>query len=154
MTTTLGIQEAVRFVGYLRDVRDWLAVADISVLPSFYEGLPGAPIESLAAGRPVVATAVDGTPEIVIDGQTGLTVPPGDPNSLAKAVCRILGDPGLGRVLARKGREWVLANFGVERLVQCTERLYLDAWKKRREVKTQRVPRSSHVAHGSAGRNT
>src|SRR5439155_23179940 len=69
-----GLTDAVRFVGRQSNVVDWLALADVTVLPSFYEGLPLAAIEALAAGRPIVATAVGGTPEVVVDGPTRLTV--------------------------------------------------------------------------------
>jgi glycosyltransferase involved in cell wall biosynthesis len=117
----------VRFVGRQRDVREWLALADLTVLPSFHEGLPLAVIESLAAGRPVVATAVDGTPEVVRDGKTGLTVPAGDPGRLAEAVNRTLGDPLRARAMAQAGRELVLREFGVANLVNATQTLYLQA---------------------------
>jgi glycosyltransferase involved in cell wall biosynthesis len=122
----LALQDSARFVGYPQDIRDWLSIADLTVLPSFHEGLPVTPIESLASGKPVVATEVDGTPEVVIDGKTGLTVPPGDPQRLAEAICRLLGDPQLARRLAEQGRQWVLSNFSVERLVQRTEQFYLE----------------------------
>ena len=118
------LADSVRFVGLQANVQDWLALADVTVLPSFYEGLPLAAIESLAAGRPMVATAVDGTPEIVLDGATGLTVPPGDPAALARAICRLLADPWLREKLALAGREWVLERFAEERQVQRTQALY------------------------------
>jgi glycosyltransferase involved in cell wall biosynthesis len=127
----LGVAGAVRFVNYQHRVDDWLALADLTVLPSFYEGLPLAAIESLAAGRPVVASAVDGTPEVVVDGVTGLTVPPGDAPELARAVCRLLGDPQTRVAMGRAGRKWVEERFGHERQVRQTERLYLDVWKRR-----------------------
>lgn len=116
--------DAVRFVGQQPNVDDWLALADVTVLPSFYEGLPLSAIESLAAGRPMVATAVDGTPEVVVDGATGLTVPPGDPEKLGRAICRLLGDPLLREKLGLAGREWVLERFGAERQIKRTEALY------------------------------
>ena len=77
----LGLRGAVDFVGFQSNMEDWFSVADITVLPSFYEGLPLAAIESLATGTPVIATAVDGTPEIVIHERTGLTVAPGAPGA-------------------------------------------------------------------------
>jgi glycosyltransferase involved in cell wall biosynthesis len=123
----LGIEDAVRFVGYWPDVRDWLAVADLSVLPSFHEGLPVTPVESLAAGCPVVATAVDGTPEVVVHEKTGLTVPPGDAGALAKAICRLLGSPELSQNLAAAGRDWVLDRFSSERMVERIQNFYLEA---------------------------
>jgi glycosyltransferase involved in cell wall biosynthesis len=120
----LGLGGAVRFVGFRSDVPRWLAAADVVVLPSFYEGLPLAAMEALAASRPVVATSVDGTPEVVVDGQTGLTVPPGDRGALAAAICRLLRDPLLARRLGQAGRRWVEERFAEERQVRMTERLY------------------------------
>jgi glycosyltransferase involved in cell wall biosynthesis len=144
----LALQDSAWFVGYPQDVRDWLAIADLTVLPSFYEGLPVTPIESLASGKPVVATAVDGTPEVVIDGKTGLTVPPGDPKRLAEAICRLLGDPQMAQRLGEQGREWVLNNFSVERLIQRTEGFYSESWENRMgqtKAADLRTPGESHV---------
>ena len=126
-----GLADSVRFVGQQGNVEDWFALADLTVLPSFYEGLPLAAIESLAAGRPVVATAGDGTPEIVVDGATGLTVPPGDPRALARAICQLLSDPGRREKFALAGREWVLERFRKDRQVQRTEALYQLALARR-----------------------
>jgi glycosyltransferase involved in cell wall biosynthesis len=135
-----GLTDAVRFVGYRDDVADWLALADVVVLPSLWEGLPLAAVEALAAGRAVVATAVDGTPEVVVDGRTGLTVPPGDVESLAAAVCRLLGDPGLRHRLGQAGRAWVQERFGQDRQVRQTEALYRALWERRpRTVGTTRA---------------
>lgn len=120
----LGLGDSIRFVGHQSNIPDWLALAELTILPSFYEGLPLVAIESLAAGRPVVATAVDGTPEIVVDEETGVTVPPGDAPALARAICRLLGDPMLRKRLAGRGREWVLERFSAEQQVRRTEILY------------------------------
>lgn len=128
----LGLAGSVRFVGYQSDVTDWLALADVVVLPSFFEGLPLVTIEALAAARPVVATAVDGTPEVVVDGKTGLTVPPGDSTRLAGAICRLLGNGELRRALGRAGRRWVEAHFSAERQIQRTQEFYLAACGRHR----------------------
>jgi glycosyltransferase involved in cell wall biosynthesis len=127
----LGLQDAVRWAGYQADIRPWLALADVCVLPSLYEGLPLIAIETLASGRPMVATAVDGTPEVVVDGRTGITVPPGDAGALAGAILRLLRDPELGQRLARQGRDWVLARFTEERQIRETEELYWRCWEER-----------------------
>jgi glycosyltransferase involved in cell wall biosynthesis len=124
----LGLDGAVRFAGFRADVDRWLAAADVVVLPSFYEGLPLAAIEALAARRAVVATAVDGTPEVVVEGRTGLTVPPGDAPALTAAIARVLRDPTLARRLGERGREWVEERFDAQRQVRQTERLYDDAF--------------------------
>lgn len=138
----LGLRDAVRFVGFQANVPDWLALADISVLSSLHEGLPLVAIESLAAGRPMVATAVDGTPEVVLDERTGLTVPPGEARPLARALCRLLGSAELRRSLALAGRTWVLENFTRERQMRDTQQLYLAEWQRAVQARCSRpVPR-------------
>lgn len=127
----LGLSDTVRFVGYQADVRDWLALADLTVLPSLYEGLPLVAIESLAAGRPVVATDVDGTPEVIVDGHTGLTVPPADAPRLAEAICRLLADAEERGRLGRQGRQWVAEHFTHRRQIRETEAVYLQAVSER-----------------------
>lgn len=124
----LGLGDCVKFVGYRSDIRPWLAIAEMSVLPSFYEGLPLAAIESIAAGCPAVASAVDGTPEVIVDQVTGLTVPPGNPESLAGAILRLLRDPELRRRMGCEGRRRA-EQFSAERFVQDTQEFYLEAWE-------------------------
>ena len=82
----LALGERVRLLGYRSDVRDLLAAADLFVLGSAFEGLPVSIMEAMAAGLPVAATAVGGVPEAVVDGETGILVPPRDPDALADAV--------------------------------------------------------------------
>ena len=123
----LGVKDLVRFVGYQSNIQDWLALSDFTVLPSFYEGLPLAAIESLAAARAVVATAVDGTSEVVLHEETGLTVPAGESGPLAEAILRLLRDRELCRKLARRGCRLVTERFSRERQVRQTEDLYIRA---------------------------
>jgi glycosyltransferase involved in cell wall biosynthesis len=130
----LRLDACVHFVGYQSDVRDWLALAEFTILPSFYEGLPLTAIESLAAGRTVVATTVDGTTEVVVDAKTGLTVPPGNAPLLAEAIRKLLRDPDLCKTLAAAGRQWVTEHFSQLRQVRQTEELYIRALTRRREL--------------------
>jgi len=125
----LGIGASVLFPGYQSNVPDWLALADFTVLPSFYEGLPLAAVESLAAGRAVVATAVDGTAEVVFDEKNGLTVPAGQAAPLAAAIGRLLAEPGLARKLGRAGRHFVEQHYNEQHQVAETERLYLRCYR-------------------------
>jgi glycosyltransferase involved in cell wall biosynthesis len=131
LTRELGLEAIVRFVGFRSNVADWLAAADVGVLPSFYEGLPLAAVETLAAGLPIVATAVDGTPEVVVDGETGLLVSPGDPAAIAEAISRLVRQPELRRKLASAGRDRVLKHFTIQRQVEQTSNLYLSEWTRR-----------------------
>ena len=123
----LGLQANVRFIGFRNNVTDWLALCDFTVLPSLYEGLPLVAIESLAAGRAMVATAVDGTPEVVVNGSTGITVPPGEPKALSEAIRSMLRSPALRQRLADQGRAHVLERFSQERQVWETAEFYLEA---------------------------
>lgn len=125
----LGLEGWVLMPGHSSDTRAWMSVADICVLPSFAEGLPLFAIECLAAQRPMVATAVDGTPEIVVDGKTGLTVPPGDAAALAAAIARLLRDPALAAQLAAFGAEWVQQCFTLERQLRETQEFYEQLWR-------------------------
>jgi glycosyltransferase involved in cell wall biosynthesis len=91
--------ERVRFLGTRLDARELLGAADVVVIPSRSEGLPLAALEAMAAGRPIVATAVRGLRDLLEDGRTALLVPPGDAQALAAAVRRLLDDPELARSL-------------------------------------------------------
>jgi len=144
----LQIENEVRFVGYQSNIADWLALADISVLPSLFEGLPLVAIESLAAQRPMVATAVDGTTEVVINERTGLTVPPENVPALADALVRLLRQPELGYQLARAGRQWVLEHFDQEQQIRKTQELYLRAWETSRAMKRDRIAENTPVHAG------
>ncbi|MGD9696727.1 MAG: glycosyltransferase family 4 protein [Thermoleophilia bacterium] len=99
----LGLSERIRFVGKVpHDEVGWfMAAGDLFVLPSLSEGLPTVVCEAMNCALPVVATAVDGTPEIVRDGETGLLIPPSDAPALASALARVLDDDDLrGRMSA------------------------------------------------------
>jgi glycosyltransferase involved in cell wall biosynthesis len=93
----------VHFVGSRGEVDQWLRAAEVFVLPSAWEARALVVQEAMAAGTPVVATAVGGLPDLVAG--TGLLVPPADPDALAGAVDSILDDPGLREALAAGGRE-------------------------------------------------
>lgn len=120
----LGIGERVIMTGARTDVPRILAELSVSVLPSASEGLSNALLESMAAGVPVVATAVGGTPEVVEDGMCGLLVPPADAASLAAAIGCLLDSPQLAAALGEAGRRRVEEHFGLDRMVEETTRLY------------------------------
>jgi glycosyltransferase involved in cell wall biosynthesis len=115
---------SVRFLGARDDVPDLLASFDVFAFPSLYEGLCVAVIEAQAAGVPVVATPVGGIRETVVDGETGLLVPPRDPPALAAAIRRLLDDRELARRLADEARRRVRERFSERRMVEETLRLY------------------------------
>lgn len=107
LAARLGIAERVRFLGRREDVPQLLATCDVFALPSLYEGSSLAVLEAMAAGAPIVSSAIGGTDELIEDGRSGLLVPPGDAEALAAALRRVLGDPELRKGLAAKARERV-----------------------------------------------
>jgi glycosyltransferase involved in cell wall biosynthesis len=108
---SLGVRERVLFLGPRDDVPALLAASDAFVLPSRFEGTPLALLEAMAAGKPVVASAIPGTDEIVADGETGLLVRPNDSDALAAALRRVVSDPGLrARLGAAAGRHAAAAH--------------------------------------------
>ena len=121
----LGLGGRVRLLGRREDAPDLLAGCDLFVLPSRFEGLPVSVVEAMAASRAVVATAIGGTDEAVVEGETGLLVPAGDVAALASAVARIAGDVELSAAMGAAGRERAVAAFtatGMARAVEATYR--------------------------------
>jgi glycosyltransferase involved in cell wall biosynthesis len=109
----LGLEGSVEFLGERDDVASLLDDADVFVLASRSEGLPMSVLEAMAAGLPVVASAVGGVPEL-LDDETGRLVPPGDPRALAETLQDVLGDPELRRSLGRGARARVEDRFDLE----------------------------------------
>jgi glycosyltransferase involved in cell wall biosynthesis len=115
-----GLARRVTLAGYRPDARSIMAAADVVVLPSWIEGQPLVVLEAMAESRPVVATPVGGTGELVVDGTTGLLVPPRDPAALAAALGRLLDDPARARSFGEAGRRRVEERFALE---QTTKRV-------------------------------
>jgi glycosyltransferase involved in cell wall biosynthesis len=119
-----GLLEQVELTGERRDVPQLLEHADVFVLSSRSEGAPLSVLEAMAAGLPVVATAVGGVPELVDDGTTGLLVPPGDAPALAAALERLLGDAALRARMGAAGWERVRERFDIAQLRRAHVELY------------------------------
>ena len=109
-----GVRERVIFTGYRPDARALVGELDVLALPSWTEGLPLVVLEAMASARPVVATPVGGTPELVADGETGLLVPPRDPDALAAALRRLLADADLRRRLGEAGERRAREEFSLD----------------------------------------
>jgi glycosyltransferase involved in cell wall biosynthesis len=120
----LGLDRRVVFTGFRLDVPALLSEASVSVLPSLSEGLSNTLLESMAAGVPVVATRVGGSPEAIEDGVAGLLVPPRDSGALAEAIGLLLDHPGIASRIGRAGREWVSKHCSLDGMVRETEDLY------------------------------
>lgn len=118
-----GLSGNIHFLGSRRDVPDLLAASDLFVLPSLWEGLPMALIEAMAASMPVVATAVSGTVQVMIPGETGLVVPPGNSQMLAGAMIELLSDPARAQAMGIAAKQRVQAEFSAEK--QANEHLAL-----------------------------
>jgi glycosyltransferase involved in cell wall biosynthesis len=92
LAAALHLSQSIEFVDLVRDVRPFLAEADLFVLPSRFEGMPNALLEAMACGLPCIATHVSGSEDLIVDGESGRLVTPGDPESLSKALLALLSD--------------------------------------------------------------
>jgi len=117
----LGIEERVVFAGAVEDVRPWLAAFDLFVLPSRSEGLPGALMEAMALGCPVIVSAVGGVPEVV--GDAGVLVEPGEVDGFATQIGRLLADREAAVALAEAGKVQV-QEFSLASMAAKTAALY------------------------------
>jgi glycosyltransferase involved in cell wall biosynthesis len=120
----LGIEARVRFLGLREDVGALLAISDVFVLPSLSEGLSIAILEAMAAGKPVVTTRVGGNPELVVHGETGVLVPPGEAGPLALAVTGVLTNAVEARRLGANGLEHVRRHFSMAAMMKAYESIY------------------------------
>lgn len=114
----MGLQHCVRFLGYRQDIGDILRASDVLVHPATMEGFANVAMQAMAAGIPVVSSAVGGMPESVRDGVSGLLVPPCDPDALAGALLRLLADPALRAQFGRQGKDIVEREFTIDAMVE------------------------------------
>lgn len=126
MASRLGVAELATFAGSLGrdDIFDLMATAGMVVMPSRIEPFGLVALEAAHMGRPVVASSVDGLPEVVLHGQTGLLVPPDDAPALADAIASLVDDPERARVLGERARARALEAFTWEGFVDSYERLF------------------------------
>lgn len=120
----LDLVEGIHFVGFQNDVGPWFHAFDVLLLTSRSEGTPVSAIETLASGRPVVATDVGGTRDVVKDGVSGFLVPFGDVAGAAERLERLARDPALRARMGSAGQAFALSSYGVPRLVDDVDRLY------------------------------
>jgi glycosyltransferase involved in cell wall biosynthesis len=119
----MGLAGKVFILGQVEDPAPFLRSLDLFVLSSWGEGMGSVLLEAAACGVPIAATTAGGIPEIVADGSSGLLAPPRDPEALAGAIARLLGDPALAQRLAAQARE-DLPDFGLERMAGQMEDIY------------------------------
>lgn len=125
LAQVLNIEQSVIFTGESDDLPKLFSVIDILVSSSLFEGISNALLEGMAARKPIVATRIDGTLELILHGETGLLVPPENPEQLAQAIQQLLSDPDLRIRLGNAGRLRASTFFHIDRLMQQTEELYL-----------------------------
>ena len=119
--------EGTYVLGRVGDVAAWYRRAEVVVHPARWEGFGLALLEAMLAAKPVVASRVSSVPEIVLDGETGLLVPPDDPRALAGAVSSLLDDPARAAALGRAGYDRARREFSVARMTERTLRVYEEA---------------------------
>lgn len=124
MAKSAGIRDSIIFAGQQSNIPEWLSIIDIVVSASLEEGMSNALLEGMAAGKPLVATRIAGTPEIVIDGITGLLIPPGEPDALAEAILQMLRNRNLREKMGSAGHQRARELFQIERFVTNTEAFY------------------------------
>ena len=124
LANKLGVQGKIVFTGQSNNIPSILGNMDIFVLPSLWEGMSRVILEAMASGKPVVSTNVGGTPEVVIDKETGLLVPPEDPEKLAEAIVSLIKDPSMRKRMGENGRRRIENFFTIKRHVDAVENLY------------------------------
>lgn len=130
-TRELGMERNVIAAGFRADIPAVMKAVDVLLLPSIVEGFGYVLVEAMAAGKPVVATRVSSIPEIVRHDETGLLVDAGSPQQMASALVSLLEDPERRFAMGRRGRERVLANFTLERMLDRIEAVFTAAVKSK-----------------------
>jgi glycosyltransferase involved in cell wall biosynthesis len=129
----LNLMDRVRFVGWQPNPKDWIAAADALVLPSRWEGMPNVVLEAMAAGKPVIATDVEGVADLIEDGVHGFLAPSNDATGLGWAIYRFLTARPQWSAMGEAARARALGEFSFDAMVQRYERLWLDLIERRRE---------------------
>lgn len=126
MIVSLGLERNVNLVGFIDNnrINSFIRNHHLMAMPSRGEAFGVAALEASACGRPVVATTVGGVPEVVVDGETGILVPPDDPESLARAILKLAGNPDLQATMGRAGREFVRQNYTWKKSLDLMTALY------------------------------
>jgi glycosyltransferase involved in cell wall biosynthesis len=146
LARTINVEHACRFVGAQNNVGDWYAAADVVVLPSLSEGLPFVVLEAMAMARPVVASSVNGIPEIIQNGLNGLLIPPRNPQVLEDAIRSLLRDPVQAARMGKAGQQHVANAFTVGTMIDDTVRVFEDAMPTLRKVSVGASPKVQEEA--------
>ena len=126
----LNVDNNVHFLGYRVDIQNLISQIDLVVLSSLWEGLPLTPIEAFSVGKTVVATAVDGTVEIVEDGKSGLLIEPKKPEQIAENVIWMIEHPKEKKLMEQEAKKRYEREFSIERLAKEYVKFYINAGGK------------------------
>ena len=141
LANDLGLREDLLFLGHQgrEQIPGILASTDIFVLPSLWEGMPGAAMEAMAQGVPVVATDIGGTPEVVLDGITGYVVPIKDSAALAQKIGHLLEDAELRKEMGQNGRKRIEEEFSLRKMTEQYEAIYQELVTSAKQTSHQSV---------------
>lgn len=152
LVASLGLGDDVRFLGVRRDVPELMSAADAYVLSSAWEGMPVVLLEAGAAGMPIVATAVGGNREVVLEGESGFLVPPREAGALAEAMVRLAEmPPELRRQLGERGRRHIERRYALPHIVDLWEEMYRDLLARKDVPLTASALNQGDVPAGTAG---
>jgi len=135
MAKNKGLEESVIFTGMRRDITDILSSIDIFVLSSIKEGFPNSLLEAMAMGKPIVATAIGGIPEIIQHGANGLLVQSADIEGLAAAIKTIIDNPLMAQRIGRAARDFIEKNYSIDATVRKWETLYRQILEQKKLLK-------------------
>ncbi len=131
----LGLKESIRFLGWRDDIPELLAAMDVFLLVSLWEGLPQTIIQAMASGKPVVATSVDGSKEIVKDGINGFLISPGKPEEAAQKVLFLLSNENLREKMGEEGVKTVEKGFSIQEMMDSLEKAWKDVRPPLKEIR-------------------
>jgi glycosyltransferase involved in cell wall biosynthesis len=126
-----GLQEHIRLPGFRTDGRRFIGLMDLFLMTSQFEGLPIAMLEAMALGKPVVATAVGGIPEVIVDGQEGRLAPVGAIDLLAEQVIDLLHEPEQRARMGKRAASKIESQYHIRQRVQQIEAVYDEVWQQR-----------------------
>jgi glycosyltransferase involved in cell wall biosynthesis len=132
----MGVSERVSFLGWRDDIPEIMQLLDIFVLPSLNEGMGRVLVEAMAAGKPIVASNVGGIPDLVIQGENGLLVPPADTKALASGIEFFITNPENRREMGEKGRKMAI-KYGSDSMVQEIDQLYRELLGKKNSFRVK-----------------
>jgi glycosyltransferase involved in cell wall biosynthesis len=126
----LAVKRHLVFAGFRGDIKEILSAIDILVIPSLVEGFPMITLEGMAMAKPIIATRIDGIQEQIVDGKSGILIPPRDQDAIAEAILRLSTDKELAQELGLESRRRVEKEFTVERMVSETEKVYQSLYEQ------------------------